>query len=162
MVAIDILQKTPQELARQIWDHISAHPEEHDQRWWKANHDLHLAPERCGTTRCIAGWAVYFTQGCDTVMTVYGYLKDGSKLLGLSIYDAHLLFLHTDDRQAVEALECVVKGDTIDWVAIGVPAKRHYCALCKLSDCGTNPLWSNGMTSDFGSENSGSNPGKGT
>jgi hypothetical protein len=38
-----------QELAKQVLDHILAHPEQHDQGWWGRVRD-------CGTTMCIAGW----------------------------------------------------------------------------------------------------------
>jgi hypothetical protein len=40
-------------LLRKVMDHITAHPEEHDQESWAIRRD-------CGTTMCVAGWTVHF------------------------------------------------------------------------------------------------------
>lgn len=39
-------------LLTKVLDHITAHPEEHDQRSWAIRKD------GCGTACCVAGWAV--------------------------------------------------------------------------------------------------------
>lgn len=43
---------TGKELAQRILDQITAHPETHDQGAWRSENGA------CGTTYCIAGWAV--------------------------------------------------------------------------------------------------------
>ncbi len=42
------------ELFQKIHDQITGHPETHNQDSWES---------LCGTTRCVAGWAVHFTNG---------------------------------------------------------------------------------------------------
>lgn len=44
------------ELAEKVLRHVTAHPELHDQRNWINNSAV--SPNRCGTTACLAGWAV--------------------------------------------------------------------------------------------------------
>lgn len=48
-------ERTPNvELLRRVLEHITAHPEEHDQRVWARHTD-------CGTAMCLAGHAVTIT-----------------------------------------------------------------------------------------------------
>ncbi len=44
------------ELAEKVLEYVTAHPELHDQRNWISNSAV--SPNRCGTTACLAGWAV--------------------------------------------------------------------------------------------------------
>lgn len=108
----------PQELARQIWDHLNEHPDEHNQHSWISGN------EKCGTTRCIAGWAVFFAFGRDIRLSTDGYFEMGGQLLGLDEDEACHLFLGTGNRAAMEALQYIAKGDPIDWEAI-YPGRRH-------------------------------------
>lgn len=47
------------ELFRRINEVISARPEEHDQSTWEST----SVETSCGTTRCVAGWAIHLTTG---------------------------------------------------------------------------------------------------
>jgi hypothetical protein len=82
---------------------------------WKNNTD-EIVPG-CGTTRCIAGWAVHFAsqKGEDAYdarvriageldLGGYSWMRVAGRLLGLSESDAEVLFLEHDEAEAVEAL----------------------------------------------------------
>lgn len=82
---------------------------------WKSNTDEILPG--CGTTRCIAGWAVHFAsqEGEDTYdarvriadeldLVGHSWMRVGGRLLGLSDFDAEVLFLQYGEAEAVEAL----------------------------------------------------------
>lgn len=53
-------------LMLKVLEHITAHPDEHDQHTWATR-----APH-CGTTYCFAGWAVVLT-GHDVKWTPHGW-----------------------------------------------------------------------------------------
>ena len=47
------------ELAELVLKYVTEHPERHKQRTWCDNHwDVSAPPGHCGTTGCLAGWAV--------------------------------------------------------------------------------------------------------
>lgn len=110
----------PDVLARRIWDHISDHPQTHNQSNW-----VTYTPG-CGTTRCVAGWAVYLTTGEDLTVGA-SYMEAGQQLLGLSDLDTHRLFLHASNRGAVRALEFLAKGDPIDWDQVDAAEECFGC-----------------------------------
>lgn len=96
------------ELAQKILKQITEHPETHDQGSWVN------AFNECGTTYCIAGWAVAFNsrQGgaepgdlSDTrralareLNTISAWSILGQELLDLDDDDAELLFYSTDEE----------------------------------------------------------------
>lgn len=106
------------ELFRKIRDQISAEPERHSQATWE-----------CGTTRCVAGWAVAFELGegrslyqgvvhkdptPDLVnlldrLQVYTVSNAARVLLGLSYSAANLLFF-ADNEVAREAVALYAEG----------------------------------------------------
>lgn len=45
------------ELAEKVLEYVTAHPELHDQKTWHSTPATSL--NRCGTTACLAGWAVF-------------------------------------------------------------------------------------------------------
>lgn len=107
----------PQLLAQQVLDHIRMNPRQHSQVTW-------VNPSHCGTTRCVAGWAVFLTTGSDlvdfrgidfVVPRGLAYRETGARLLGLNRLDAGKLFFDVNDAEAVHALEFLAKGDPIDW-----------------------------------------------
>lgn len=111
------------ELFKQINEVISARPEEHDQSTFESE-------QSCGTTRCVAGWAISLTTGTpvfgDTYPTTLhpevaaleerlgvqrGKDEDdvdmvpliAQELLGLTDQQAHQLF-YTFNRDAAQLL----------------------------------------------------------
>ena len=71
----------------------------------------------CGTTRCVAGWAVHFASNpgegawdarirlaVELGLDGHSWMRVGARLLGLNEYDADVLFLQYGEAEAVEAL----------------------------------------------------------
>lgn len=107
------------ELFQKIYDQITQHPETHDQGHFEA--EWH-----CGTTRCIAGWAVIMHYGLYSLydsnvpmrgrITDSGYLSGTANtaagILGLSDDQAHELFYEMNNEKAVDLCSYYAnKGD---------------------------------------------------
>ena len=88
-------------------------PETHNQDTWAKE-------DECGTTRCVAGWAVYFSD--DYFIQKYEWqtsgqpvrVSDGSTVLwseagadvlGIDLAQADYLFFETNNEQAVDFLK---------------------------------------------------------
>lgn len=123
--------------AKVILDYITKHPEKHEQKdWFTGDYE-----NDCGTTACVAGYAILFSNdsrftyqrrwgGYTSAMTdnwvtikpidanVCDFHHAGRELLGLSKFDASVLFFNTTNDQARAALEVLVQGDRIDWPSI--------------------------------------------
>jgi hypothetical protein len=119
-------------LLRKVLEHVSAHPDEHDQDYWGHRTD-------CGTTRCIAGWTTYFSgyqetdwgpllwAGGDGLSAVE---KDGrttsvawaaQTLLGLSYEEADELFYAENLTEVWGIVERITGGAlTRDDIEAGV------------------------------------------
>jgi hypothetical protein len=90
--------------SRMVLDHILANPHLHDQMSFAQN-------TPCGTTHCIAGWAVELSPDVDVQWCPgggwillhkghqVGLKRVAEKLLGLTAVDAHRLFLDEMDNQ---------------------------------------------------------------
>jgi len=116
------------ELFQKIHEQISAHPDTHYQGSWETG---------CGTTRCVAGWAIHLTTGAPVfgsdgrvsaqtraLAAEYGTRDAGpggwhagymvadlaQELLGLSQPEAGRLFLADDDYNAAKAVEAYAEG----------------------------------------------------
>lgn len=105
-------------LLTRVRDHIRAHPEQHDQFYW-------VRKSECGTTGCIAGWAVLLNgdalepgkhfSGEHDVSTMDYALMDNrdtishfaQQLLGLSYSQREQLFL-SDNKEALEYLDDLI------------------------------------------------------
>lgn len=111
-------------LAAQILEHITAHPEQHDQVSFGEKND-------CGTTACIAGWAAlltdnaFFRKNNDDEWRIFlkpdaedSFESLGANLLGMEYDDAWELFYCLDNEQAKAALGYVARGEEIDWYNI--------------------------------------------
>lgn len=99
-------------LLRKVLDHIDAHPDEWDQRWWEQQQDpvritFYKLPKTCGTTRCVAGWVQHFETGSvDDDVEEYA-----QEALGLTTFEAMTLFhssAEVDDRTEQRARVQVV------------------------------------------------------
>lgn len=94
------------ELFQKVLDQIKLHPEGHEQATYENS---------CGTTRCVAGWALHLhnpTQPIEhTAQDVTGnpfgsYSAAARQLLGLTREEAEELFLDTmDNDEAVRITE---------------------------------------------------------
>lgn len=112
------------EMFTRIMNQISDHPETHNQASWE------WAVSSCGTTRCVAGWALHFwgvDQGfghldLDYLRAEYvkanpavrcwpsagaTYVEIGADILGLENSEAHHLFVEIQDQD--EAFDLVSK-----------------------------------------------------
>lgn len=104
------------ELFRRIISHARQHPEEYDQTRYRAQ-------RTCGTTYCIAGHAVIMTHGEVQMLTYddrlnlgrfadfrlpdgrYGdWMGTGAKALGLTIYQAEVVFSANNSLERVERM----------------------------------------------------------
>lgn len=81
------------ELLQRVLDHITTHPEEHDQTWWAVR-------DRCGATYCMAGHTVVMAgHRIDWDSTDWpaclpdGFFTTAARELGLSTYVAGRFFL---------------------------------------------------------------------
>jgi len=142
----------PQETAQAVLEQIRMNPETHSQEHWEAKDGLPeglsgpaSADSRCGTTRCVAGWAMYLHGYTAMLHQDYllgrpegdldpvhvsgiwwrnalgsqvGVYHEASKLLGIKGRDAYNLFYHATNSQALHALEYLAKGEAIDWNAV--------------------------------------------
>ena len=106
---------TPMQLRQAVLDQITTYPETHDQRDWVGD---------CGTTACVAGWALMFQLGY-LPWGSWEILVEAQRLLGLSDYDAVRLFHFTSNEQARLALKFLTNGDPVDWDAVGYKDGRH-------------------------------------
>lgn len=121
-------------LAKVILDYITLHPELHNQELWVDIHGMidsvdQLEP--CGTSACVAGYAVLFSNDPHFEFEVErGYVEispvddvdkeelfydRGRKLLGLDHEDANSLFYRTSNEEARKALVYLAQGEEIDW-----------------------------------------------
>lgn len=106
---------TPMQLRQAVLDQIVTYPETHDQRDWVGD---------CGTTACVAGWALMFQLGY-LPWGSWEILVEAQRLLGLSDYDAVRLFHFTSNEQARLALKFLANGDPVDWDAVGYKDGRR-------------------------------------
>lgn len=117
---------TPAERCRYVADLIEAHPKNFDMKWFYSGFSGVVVfergdrpdPTQCGTTCCIAGWAVIVTPPDESTSTDIEYDADNLLALGgdgsTLFYDpsltaadaAFLLRWHADklDRQSVGVL----------------------------------------------------------
>ncbi len=115
------------ELFKKIDDIISADPGKLEMATWEGF---------CGTTRCVAGWAVYLTTGeplydGDEVSSAtkgllqrYGsssisdFTKTGAALLGLNLQDAEELFLASSGETAARFVHLAAAGHDDEALAL--------------------------------------------
>lgn len=106
------------EMIRRVRDHIVDHPEQHDQRDYKS---------KCGTTQCVAGWALTFSgyttyhiRGWDDLSSFWSWSDPSGEtalarpaareVLGLDEFEANVLFLGADNQEAVQILNNLLAG----------------------------------------------------
>lgn len=107
------------ELFEKIHVQATDHPETFDRNSWESS---------CGTTRCLAGWAIHFThpeldletavrkilQGRgEPVPPASGgdYVVAGAEVLGLTLARARELFLHTREGELLDIIAQYAAGE---------------------------------------------------
>lgn len=106
---------TPMQLRQAVLDQIVTYPQTHDQRDWVSD---------CGTTACVAGWALILSSGHLPAGEAFDILEEAQELLELSDYDAIRLFHYTNNSQACHALKFLANGDPVDWEEVGHKLSR--------------------------------------
>ena len=93
--------KVNTELAAQVYNHITLHPEAHDQEVVAEGVDYLPNGNVCGTTACIAGWTCAYAGKLEGVKDIYGrddyidhsdWFEDAREALGISVRLAEELF----------------------------------------------------------------------
>lgn len=109
---------TPQQLRQLVLDQIITYPETHDQGDW----------EYCGTTACVAGWAMLLADGFVTRSFAHPAVpeKRAAQLLGLDWYDTVRLFYTCTNDQAKAALKYLANGEPVDWETVGHKYHNDY------------------------------------
>ena len=90
-------------LLRRIMEHVTAHPDEHDQSSWGYR-------DGCGTTRCIAGWAVELSDAEPLWRAPlrFGQFRGGARMADgrmLDVQDAAAELLGLTHAQALDLFE---------------------------------------------------------
>jgi hypothetical protein len=112
------------ETARVVLDIVRQFPEHHLQNFFEMpeytrrvlypeQHRLNSKiADKCGTTRCVAGWAQFVHLGLWN-----GDEYEAARMLGIHDEDEadHLFFHCMNEDKALGALEYLAKGDPIDW-----------------------------------------------
>lgn len=109
------------ETARVVLNIVKEFPQHHLQNFFQieeiqrfGRYRRYTTPDKCGTTRCIAGWAQYVHEGIvDSSVEAKAAL-----FLGLDGEDSEALFFTLNEAKAVAALEYVARGTDIDWNAL--------------------------------------------
>lgn len=115
-------------LAQKILDQVDRQPETLYMGTWETVDLEHLynwktgeRVEECGTTRCIAGWAVHFAScpqedvfhAMSRVAQELGLERTfeavAGRLLGLDQFDASRLFFEADEEEAVHFLRARIQ-----------------------------------------------------
>jgi hypothetical protein len=108
------------EMLQRVLAQITEHPETHNQNTWES---------RCGTTRCVAGWAIYFAsvdagvpaQGVTLSVRVRGVFGpgDGSfqhaarTILRLDWETSEELFHYATDDETVVLIQNLIAENTL-------------------------------------------------
>lgn len=105
-------------LLRKVMEHITEHPQEYHQRFWGLRTD-------CGTTHCIAGWALVFSgrelvwDTGDLPGMLFAAARDGltaniaARELGLDVDRAWELFEADNSLDTVWALVEEISGGEV-------------------------------------------------
>jgi len=113
-----------QERARRLAAMLDARPERLEMSSWTRPE----SKNECGTTACVAGWAVIWSRGAvdigpDGTMTWskdadlwctyphHSYERDGAQFLGLTDTGATALFFGADEETAVDVLRQLGSGE---------------------------------------------------
>lgn len=104
------------ELFKKIHDVISVHPELHDQAFFQEG-------TGCGTTRCVAGWAIHLShpddQGQSVSQLVSLFSKASSpsayarELLDIGYSESDVLFFTLSDEEARRVVAAYAEGHDV-------------------------------------------------
>lgn len=105
-----------QETAQAVHDAICVDRDGHDQSSWV---------NRCGTTRCVAGWTLNLHGFSDDfiinnamIHSSNGVMALAERLLDISHDDGCILFLCTSNDEALTAVEWLARGKKLQWAEI--------------------------------------------
>lgn len=107
-------------LAQKIYDYFLEHPERHNQNFFVATDESgndNLTEENlCNSTMCIAGSAVFLTEGFEGIEECRriggtNFEDRGAELLGLDFSEAMNLFYCMDNDAARDAVMAIAAGD---------------------------------------------------
>jgi len=90
------------ELRKQVYKQIDADPDTFDMSSWESSVDVTGA--RCGTTRCVAGWAQFFARGEVFPHDAVSVKQDAITLLGLThdeYYCGGFVLFYTSNERAL-------------------------------------------------------------
>lgn len=109
------------ETARVVLNIVKEFPQHHLQNFfeigeaarWPGRAGGKIA-EKCGTTRCIAGWTQYVHDG----IVNHDVEAKAAEYLALDTENSEALFFTMNEAKAIDALGYVARGDDIDWEAL--------------------------------------------
>ena len=117
--------KPGQETAQAVYDVISLNPHGHSQSSWV---------DHCRTTRCVAGWTLSlhgfsddFIVSNSMIHSSSGVMALAERLLDINHDDGYVLFLSTNNDEALTAVEWLARGKKLQWQEI--LSERKYQAL---------------------------------
>jgi hypothetical protein len=114
------------ELAEKVLKQVTDHPETHDQAHWMTRGPA------CGTTACLAGWALRFSRPDAEVFwqdglrgvqvatevtvdgTAWGISEAAAEVLGLDLEEADELFLTMDSSSSIDMLAARIERAKAD------------------------------------------------
>lgn len=111
-----IVTEETKKAAQDVLDYIVENPGRHDQRYFVADgSSFQFDDNVCGTTMCIAGTAVFVTEGVNVLREcTFGALDfeiEGARILGLDWDEANMLFYTMDNNVAVDMTNAIAQGD---------------------------------------------------
>lgn len=102
------------DLMLQVRNAIRMEPERHNQDEWGSHPEAD--PSECGTTYCIAGWAVVLAtgkslkEGCAKYDETPGFSDVvAAQLLGLDSDEANEIFFCLDNKLALERFDALIE-----------------------------------------------------
>jgi len=105
------MSKMNVDLMLQIKHAIAEQPHRHNQATWATNSRDMSPDEECGTTMCIAGWALAFNG--DTVQDLFDrhgsvhHLAQG--YMGITLEESHDLFYEMSNSKALALLDELIE-----------------------------------------------------
>lgn len=105
------MSKMNVDLMLQIKHAIAEQPHRHRQAMWSNDFTDMRPDEDCGTTMCIAGWALAFNG--DTVLAVLDRFESmhdtAQRYMGITLEESHELFYEMSNSKALALLDELIE-----------------------------------------------------